>query len=182
MDILSLLCILLLQAWILLWTNRLLLSYFSEGLRGWLDYPGPSVLFSSPLRGVSWDFSRGHPSGIYFQVLFVASLEFSDGSVRFSCRHPTGISFQDQPWCHLTPNRHFFSRPTVVSLDAQPAFLFKTSRGVAWVDGRFVSLNTLLDPRLAFLFKTYRGVTWCPTGIYFYFLGLLLMVKFFCAS
>jgi len=33
--------------------NPLLLFYFSESLRGWLDYPGPSVLFSSPLRGVS---------------------------------------------------------------------------------------------------------------------------------
>jgi len=80
-----------------------LLFYFSECLRGWLDYPGHSVLFSRPLRGVSWDFSRGHPLGISFQVHFVASLELTDGPV---------------------------SSDSLV--DTRLAFLFKTYRGVTW--------------------------------------------------
>ena len=75
------------------WTTRdtQFLFYFPECLRGWLDYPGHSVLFSRPL---------------------VASLEFTGGLSRhYSCGYPIGISLQVLPWCHLTSDRHFFSRP-----------------------------------------------------------------------
>jgi hypothetical protein len=109
-------------------------SYFEfpECLRGWLDYPGHSILFSRPLvasleltGGLSRHYSCGHPIGISLQVrpwrhltpdwhfssrLLVASPEFWDGPVssEFSFRHPFGISLQDLPWCHLTSDRHFF--------------------------------------------------------------------------
>src|SRR3989337_1196120 len=77
------------------------LILFPECLRGWLDYPGHSVLFSRP---------------------YEVSLEFSGGTV--------------SPLLLWIPVWHFSSRPTVVSLDTQLAFLFKTSRGVAWILGR----------------------------------------------
>jgi hypothetical protein len=47
-----------------------------------------AFLFKS-YHGVTW-----HPTSISFPDLSVASLEFSDGIVRFSCRHPLGISFK----------------------------------------------------------------------------------------
>jgi hypothetical protein len=61
---------------------------FPECLRGWLDYPGHSILFSRPL---------------------VASLELTGGlSHHYSCGHPIGISLQVRPWRHLTPDWDFF--------------------------------------------------------------------------
>ena len=78
------------------------LILFPECLRGWLDYPGHSVLFSRPLRGVPWDFSCGHPIGISFQDL---------------TRRPSS-------------SQAVLSRHTLV--DTRWAFLFKTDRGVTW--------------------------------------------------
>jgi hypothetical protein len=161
-----LLCILiLLWLCILLWTNPFLLFYFPECLRGWLDYPGHSILFSRPL---------------------VASLELTGGLFRhYSCGHPIGISLQVRPWRHLTPDWHFSSSLTVASLDTRLAFLFKSDRGVTWhptsislQDLFMTSLEftggpatTLVDTRFAFLFKTYRGVTLDirPAFLLFYF-------------
>jgi hypothetical protein len=156
-----------------------------ECLRGWLDYPGHSF-FLRPL---------------------VASLEFSGGLSRHnSCGYPIGISLQVLPWCHLTSDRHFFSRPlrgvprvlrrfitplllwipdwhffsspTVASLDTRLAFLFKSSSWRPSNSQAVCHATTLVDTRLAFLFKTYRGVTWHPTGIYF----ILFSFNFPCLS
>ena len=101
----------LLMLWLLLWTNPFLLILFSECLRGWLDYPGHSVLFSRPL---------------------VASLEFSGGpaSPDFSFRHPFGISLQDLSWRRLS-SWMVLSCP-ISLLDTCLSFLFKTYRGVTW--------------------------------------------------
>jgi hypothetical protein len=38
-------------------------------------------------------------------------------SRQYSCGYPIGISLQVLPWCHLTSDRHFFSRPLVASLE-----------------------------------------------------------------
>src|SRR3989337_2455272 len=75
---------------------------FPECLRGWLDYPGHSVLFSRPLRGVPRVLSRSItplllwiPNWHFFSRPLVASLGFSGGPVspEFPFRHLTGISF-----------------------------------------------------------------------------------------
>jgi hypothetical protein len=121
------------------------LVLFPECLRGWLDYPGHSVLFSRPLRGVPWDFSCGYPIGISFQDLSVASLETSHVDTRLAFLFKTlrGVPRVLRRFYLATllwiPVGHFSSRPTVVSLDTRLAFLLKTFCGVPRVHRRFIS-------------------------------------------
>src|SRR3989337_1308889 len=103
---------------------------FPECLRGWLDYPGHSTLFSRPFRGVPrvnrWfimPLLLWIPDWHFFSSPTVASLDTRLAFLfKTSSWRPSSLQAVP-PLLLWTPDWHFSSRPTVLSLDIRPAFL-----------------------------------------------------------